>query len=320
VLIHLDTDLGGDPDDACALAMLLGWGGVELAGVTTTIDPGGKRAACVRYLLNLTGRDDVEVTAGAAVSSTTRRPVGPAVDDPRFWPAGLNPCPAPAGAFLYALEEAARRGATIVSIGPVTNLAAWETLRPGALKGVRVVAMGGWLHRPPAGYPAWGPERDWNFFWDTAAAATLLASGADLTLVPISTTVQVPLRAVELPGLRRLGPLGNLLADQSEAWAADRGYPELAAAHTGLPDDTVNLHHDPLTAAVGAGWDGAAGRRVTVRAATDDSGVTLVEDARGRPVEVIDSVDTGRFTTTWLSAVAAAAGASGISSRGGSEK
>ncbi len=30
--IHLDTDLGGDTDDACALAMLLGWPGVELVG------------------------------------------------------------------------------------------------------------------------------------------------------------------------------------------------------------------------------------------------------------------------------------------------
>jgi hypothetical protein len=27
MLIHLDTDLGGDTDDACALAMLLGWPG-----------------------------------------------------------------------------------------------------------------------------------------------------------------------------------------------------------------------------------------------------------------------------------------------------
>jgi hypothetical protein len=43
VRIHLDTDLGGDTDDACALAMLLGWPGVELVGITTTADPGGMR-------------------------------------------------------------------------------------------------------------------------------------------------------------------------------------------------------------------------------------------------------------------------------------
>ncbi len=32
VLVHLDTDIGGDPDDVCALAMLLGWPDVEIVG------------------------------------------------------------------------------------------------------------------------------------------------------------------------------------------------------------------------------------------------------------------------------------------------
>ncbi len=30
--VHLDTDFGGDPDDACAMAMLLGWPGIEIIG------------------------------------------------------------------------------------------------------------------------------------------------------------------------------------------------------------------------------------------------------------------------------------------------
>src|SRR6266536_5765741 len=71
--IHLDTDLGGDPDDACALAMLLGWPGVEVVGITTTIDPGGRRAGCVAHCLQLAGRDDIGVAAGAGVSLTTLR-------------------------------------------------------------------------------------------------------------------------------------------------------------------------------------------------------------------------------------------------------
>jgi hypothetical protein len=33
--VHLDTDLGSDTDDLCALAMLLGWPDVEVVGVTT---------------------------------------------------------------------------------------------------------------------------------------------------------------------------------------------------------------------------------------------------------------------------------------------
>ena len=37
--VHVDTDFGGDPDDACAVAMLLGWPDVEIVGITTNLDP-----------------------------------------------------------------------------------------------------------------------------------------------------------------------------------------------------------------------------------------------------------------------------------------
>ena len=33
--VHLNTDIGGDIDDLCALALLLAWPGVELSGITT---------------------------------------------------------------------------------------------------------------------------------------------------------------------------------------------------------------------------------------------------------------------------------------------
>lgn len=38
--IRLETDVGGDTDDACALAMLLGCPDIEIVGITTTIDRG----------------------------------------------------------------------------------------------------------------------------------------------------------------------------------------------------------------------------------------------------------------------------------------
>src|SRR5260370_20206749 len=70
--IHLDTDIGGDPDDLCGLTMLLGWKGVELVGVTTTIDPDGMRAAYVRYVLGLIHRADIRFEAGAQPSMQRR--------------------------------------------------------------------------------------------------------------------------------------------------------------------------------------------------------------------------------------------------------
>ncbi len=110
----------------------------------------------------------------------------------------------------------------MVAIGPYTNLAALELLRPGSLTGVDVVVMGGWVRPPRRGLPAWGPERDFNVQWDTRAAQ-IVAGVAELTLATLPATLQAPLRAADLPRLRAGGPLGDLLARQSQAHAIDSG-------------------------------------------------------------------------------------------------
>jgi purine nucleosidase len=69
--VHVDTDFGGDPDDACAMVMLLGWPDVEIVGITTNLDAGGRRAGCARHFLKLAGREDIPVLAGAGASLTT---------------------------------------------------------------------------------------------------------------------------------------------------------------------------------------------------------------------------------------------------------
>ena len=49
--IHLDTDIGGDIDDLCALAMLLKWDQLEMTGITTTAEDNGKRAGYANFVL-----------------------------------------------------------------------------------------------------------------------------------------------------------------------------------------------------------------------------------------------------------------------------
>ena len=51
--------------------MLLAWPEIELVGVTTNLDVGGERAGCVRRILELAGRTEVPVVAGASSSLTT---------------------------------------------------------------------------------------------------------------------------------------------------------------------------------------------------------------------------------------------------------
>ncbi len=302
--VHLDTDLGGDPDDACALVMLLGWPGVEIVGITTNLEADGRRAGCVQEVLRLAGRPDIPVVAGAGSSITTGRRFDPTWGDQRYWPDPVTPKPSPPGAAVDLLAGNAAAGATVVAIGAQTNLALLEVTRPGSLAGVRVVAMGGWLGEPGPGLPRWGPERDWNVQCDTRAAE-VVAAAADLTLVTMPVSMRAHLRVRDLPRLRAAGAVGALLARQSEAYAHDSGRRGLAADHPGLPGDLVNFHWDPVTCAVAVGWPGVELSERVIAPRVEDGVLDFRDDPGGRPTGVTEGIDAAAFAETWLRCVEA---------------
>jgi len=311
--IHLDTDLGGDPDDAFALALLLAWPGIEVTAITTNLDVDGERAGCVHHVLAMAGRHDIPVAAGAAASMTTGARYPATSGDRRHWPVRPPPRPSPQGAARGLLADSIGAGALVVTIGALTNLAELERARPGALDGGHVVAMGGWLARPRPGYPPWGPERDWNVQCDTAAAEIVLASGAEVTLALLNVLVESHLCEADLPDLRATGPLGDLLADQAVAYAADHDRAALAAAHEALPADFLNFHWDPVTVAVAAGWPGAELEEVELRAETVDGVLRLHrQSVGGRPARVVTSIDAAGFGQLWRDVL----GAPGVRSDG----
>src|ERR671937_131293 len=196
--IHLDTDLGSDTDDLCALAMLLGWPGAELVGVTTTTDPGGLRAGMTAFALRLAGRQDVPLAAGA--EGPLAEPMVP-FDLPDYWPAPIRPRPSGPGAALALLAASVEAGATVVAVGPFTNLALLEAARPGLLRRTRLVLMGGHVTQAPEGLPPVGPDDDFNVQQDHLAARVVLER-CDPVVVPLAATTRVWLRASQLPRLR----------------------------------------------------------------------------------------------------------------------
>ncbi len=307
--LHLDTDFAGDPDDACALAMLLGWPDLEISGVTTVSDPDGRRASYVRRLLAMVGRDGIPVAVGAAVSLDGES-MGGIPDHERYWGeppldrATGHDSPEPATA---ALTRSIAAGATVAAVGPLTNLAELERTHPGTLRDVRVVAMAGWFEEPASpGLPRWGPAADWNTQCDPHAAQ-IVAASADLTLVPLSVTANVCLRRQQLGRLQAAGPLGELLARQALAYCADEDKTEIALTHKGLPDDLLNFHHDPLTAAVAAGWDGVTKGEMRLRPHRDGAVMSFEPHPGGRRVGVVTDVDSAEFDEVWISAVELAA-------------
>jgi purine nucleosidase len=295
-------------DDLAALVMLLGQPGVELTGITTGIDPGGRRAGFVKHALGLAGRDDVAVAAGAEVSMTTLDTPGAIPDDQEQWEAPVPAAPAPPGSALGLLAESIEAGATIVAIGPCTNLALLAVERPGVLARAHVVMMGGWFDPPSPGLPAWGPSRDWNVQCDTTAARLVVRHAGDLTVVPLSLTVQAHLRRRHLARLRGTGPLGRLLARQAEHQAAARSTGELARAHAGLPDDLLAFQHDPLTCAAALGWGGITLAEGRVGPVLDSGVLRFVDGDDGRVAKVTVDVDAEAFEELWLASIEAGAG------------
>jgi purine nucleosidase len=307
--LHLDTDIGSDPDDACALAMVLGWPTTELTGITTVIDPAGRRAGYARRILELAGQAHVPVVAGAEVSLTSTTMPGTIGDDERYWGGPVPPAPSPAGAALDLLEASIDAGATVAAIGPFTNLGLLAVSRPASLGRARVVIMGGWLEPPPPGYPEWGPEADWNVQCDTLAAELLVRAAGEITMVPLATTAQVHLRASHLGRLEAAGALGRLLARQARAYASDRPRAGLARQHQRLPDDLLNFHHDPLACAVALGWSGAKLKTLpSVRAVNDGAVLRFDRGAGGRPLVVVSDVDGEAFSEEWIARVESASG------------
>jgi len=228
-------------------------------------------------------------------------------NDERYWPNAVAAQPAPADQALALLTHSVRQGATVVAIGALTNLAALELRRPGALAGVPIVAMAGAIRAPLPHLPPWGAEMDFNVQADTDAARIVFDSDADLTLVPIEVAMRAWLREPDLDRLRASGPIGTLLARQSQVHAVDVHIAGHAERHRGLPADLVNFHWDPLTCAVALGWDVVTHEQVRVRTETDAAGILrLRPDPQGRPVGVVTDVDGPAFAARWLASIEAA--------------
>ncbi|MGD9932803.1 MAG: nucleoside hydrolase, partial [Dehalococcoidia bacterium] len=155
VRVHLDTDIGGDADDLCALAMLLGSPEVDLVSLTTVIEQDGRRAAMARAALALGGRPDVEVTAGPP-TLLDGAAHGFGLQDSRYW----TDVPIKAAAHGHdaadVLAASITSGTRVVAIGPLTNLARAEQRHPGVLRAADIVVMGGSVQAPGERLPLWG--------------------------------------------------------------------------------------------------------------------------------------------------------------------
>jgi inosine-uridine nucleoside N-ribohydrolase len=199
VPILLDTDIGGDVDDAFALALALASPELDLVGVTTVGEGAEDRAWMVCRFLTAVGKREVPVAWGrdkqpaSRIEGQMQYRRHPAVIFNRT----AKPVKESAVDLLYAKLKDRPGKLTLVAIGPLTNVARLFADHPDCKPWVkRVVLMGGSVR---VGYEGKaGPEAEWNVKSDVAAARAVFSSGVQLVVAPLDATdslkMEEPLR------------------------------------------------------------------------------------------------------------------------------
>ncbi|HEX2031303.1 MAG TPA: nucleoside hydrolase [Actinomycetota bacterium] len=297
--VLIDTDPG--IDDAIALLLALRSPELEIAGITVVhgnvpVEAGTLNAFKV---LELAGRRDIPVARGAA-RPLLRQPVTAEIVHGADGLADLMPAPERIDlhpeygpTFLARRLEEVDRPVTVVTLGPLTNLAVALLAAPGAAAGVeRVVAMGGAV-RVEGNVT---PSAEFNVYADPEAAAIVLASGIPVTLVPLDATMHATVPGAvgrKLQGsddpVERF--LGDLIAHAAGVYRRYYGTEDVAM-------------HDPLALAVAIDPSLVETRRVHVAVETGGSitaGRTVADfwgipEPWGEPnADVALGVDAGRF-------------------------
>jgi len=289
------------------MAMLLKWNGLEITGITTTADDGGRRAGYARYVLRLAGREEIPVAAGADVSSGDHRykPRYPS-DYPSeevYWPEPIEPTPNPVDDAIELLKKSIEKGAVVVGIGPYTNLALLDRKHRGLLNKTKLFLMGGCIYPAREGFPNWGNDMDYNVQFDAASARHCIEC-LNPTLIPLTVTIETALRRAYLPRLEKSGPVGRLIARQARAFAADwDNEGRYGRACDRIPSDTINFQHDSLACAVAAGWDGAGTELVPLEPEARDGWLCESVSKSGKPTSVVTEIDREAFNQFWLDTV-----------------
>lgn len=187
--IILDTDIGDDIDDSFALLLAVLSGKVELLGVTTCFRDTVKRAKIAKALLKALGQK-TEVYAGEGLplnnhivyANFDRFDADQCVVMPHYLEAFDTETFSPVPAVDYILDTLKKQPheITLVSIGPMTNLARAYMKDPATFRlAKQILFMGG---HPTTSF------KEWNIRSDVEAAHLVFGSGVPVVMVGINVT------------------------------------------------------------------------------------------------------------------------------------
>jgi pyrimidine-specific ribonucleoside hydrolase len=213
--VLLDCDPGHD--DAIALLLALASPELELLGVTTVAGNQtlAKTTANALRVLELAGREDVDVAAGADRPLARELFIadyvhgesgldGPSLPKPRRSPIDQH-----AVDFLAERILGSSRPVTLIPVGPLTNVALLLAHHPAAVGNVeRIVIMGGAVAEGNV-----TPAAEFNIYVDPEAAWRVFRSGVPVTMIGLDVTHKALMMPSHAERLRASGRIGTFVAE-----------------------------------------------------------------------------------------------------------
>lgn len=198
--VWIDTDIGGDIDDALTLLLAMASEEVQLVGVSTVFENTLARAKIAKTLLVLGGFPEVPVYAGEGQPYVAESVHGMPVDVNRlpktyeevvFGGAKISETPA-----LEAMREtfSKEKDICLVTLGALTNVARFLEKYPEESKNIKCLyIMGGAVNLN---------LNEFNFTCDPEAAERVLASPLPKKLVTLDVTFQCALSKEQIERLQ----------------------------------------------------------------------------------------------------------------------
>jgi len=219
--IIIDTDIGGDIDDAFAVGLALRSPEFQIVGISSAWGDTQLRARLLSRFLKETGRGDIPVAIGIARHPPGKVDVLTQALYAQGGPADQND----PNAVDFILEQIKLHPGeiTLIAIGPETNLGAAIDRDAATFRKLkRVVLMGGSVYR---GYSQFnygkthGPDPEWNILCDIQAAQKVFGSGVPLYVMPLDST-QIKLQELERAEIFKAGtPLTDALLVLYTQWS-----------------------------------------------------------------------------------------------------
>lgn len=273
--VILDTDIGTDIDDTWALAMLLKSPRLDPKLVVSASGDTEYRARLAARILEGAGRADVPVGVGIPSEMNGGQPQARPIES---YPLSAYPGAVHADgvdAMIDAILASPER-VTLVSIGPLTNVAAALEREPRIASRARLVGMHGSVR---IGYRG-GSEiaAEYNVLSDIPACRRALAADWEVTLTPLDTCGLVRLEGAPYRRVRhQRDPVLDILFEHVGAW--------LDAV--GAPSDRIESHsttlYDTVAVYLAESEDLLEIEELGLR--VDDQGYTRIDPA-ARPVRV----------------------------------